>query len=86
MAARGGQPGNRNATKNKEWFDAIRKECVQKDALRKIAEIVVLKAMEGEQWAVAEVGNRFDGKPAQALEHSGSIGVLTHEEFLDSVE
>jgi len=66
--------GNRNAKKGKEWFDALRKECVQKDALRKVAAVVVEKAIAGEQWAIAEVANRFDGKPAQALEVSGTDG------------
>lgn len=63
--------GNNNARKGKEWFDALRKECVQKAALGKIAAIVVEKAMQGEQWAINEVANRFDGKPAQSVEVSG---------------
>ena len=66
--------GNSNAKKGKEWFDALRKECVQKDALRKIAAVVVEKATQGEQWAIQEVANRFDGKPAQAMEVSGANG------------
>lgn len=66
--------GNSNAKKGKEWFDALRKECVQKDALRKIASVVVEKAMQGETWAIQEVANRFDGKPAQAVEVSGADG------------
>lgn len=66
--------GNQNARKGKEWFDALRKECIQKDALRKVAEVVVTKAIAGEQWAIAEIGNRFDGKPAQAMELSGPDG------------
>jgi hypothetical protein len=86
MAARGAQPGNRNATKNKEWFDALRKQCVQRKTLDKVAAIVCEKAEAGEPWAVQEIANRFDGKPAQALEHSGSVGILTHEEFLASVD
>lgn len=66
--------GNSNAKKGKEWFDALRKECVQRDALRKIASVVVDKAIAGEQWAIQEVGNRLDGKPAQAVEVSGADG------------
>lgn len=66
--------GNRNARKGKDWFDALRKECVQKQALEKIAKVVVEKAIAGEQWAIAEIGNRFDGKPAQAVEVSGADG------------
>lgn len=66
--------GNRNAAKGKEWFDALRKECVQRGSLAKIAKVVVEKAEAGEQWAIAEVANRFDGKPAQALEIGGPDG------------
>ena len=63
--------GNSNAKKGKEWFDALRKECVQRDALAAIAKALVDKAMAGEAWAIQEIGNRFDGKPAQAVELSG---------------
>lgn len=63
--------GNSNAKKGKEWFDALRKACVQKQALEKIAEKVVELAMTGERWAVEEVANRFDGKPAQSVTVAG---------------
>lgn len=69
--AGGGQPGNANARKGKAWFDALRKECVQRKALDEIAKVVVDKALAGEQWAIAEIGNRFDGKPAQSVELTG---------------
>lgn len=69
--AGGGQAGNSNAKKGKEWFDALRKECVQKDALSKLAAVVVEKALAGERWAVEEIGNRFDGKPSQSVELAG---------------
>lgn len=71
----GGAPkGNTNGRKGKEWLDALRKECTQRDSLRKIAEKVVTLAEGGEQWAIQEVANRFDGKPAQAVEVSGPDG------------
>ena len=66
--------GNSNAKKGKEWFDALRKECVQRGALAKIAKVLVDKAEAGEAWAIQEVANRFDGKPAQAVELSGADG------------
>lgn len=66
--------GNKNAAKGKQWFDALRKEAVQRDTLRKMAEIVCTAAEKGELWAVQEVANRFDGKPAQAVEVSGPDG------------
>lgn len=36
--------------------------------LRKIAEILVTKAMEGDMVAIKEVADRTDGKPMQAIE------------------
>lgn len=66
--------GNRNAAKGKAWFDALRKEIVQRDALPQIARKVVDAALEGELWAIQEIGNRLDGKPAQALEVTGAEG------------
>jgi hypothetical protein len=41
--------------------------------------------MQGEQWAIQEVANRFDGKPAQAVEHSGAVAQLTHEQWLEQL-
>jgi len=66
--------GNRNGAKGKEWFDALRKECVQRGALAKIAKVVVDKAESGEQWAIQEIATRFDGKAAQAVELAGPDG------------
>lgn len=63
--------GNTNGRKGKAWFDALRKECVQRQALDKIAKVVVDAALNGEQWAITEIGNRMDGKPAQSLEVTG---------------
>jgi|SRR5215216_6776570 len=42
--------------------------------LREVAEVLVVKALAGESWAVLEVANRVDGKSLQAIEHSGDIG------------
>jgi hypothetical protein len=66
--------GNSNARKGKEWFDALRKACIQRDSLPKIAEALLTKAEAGEGWAIQEVANRFDGKPAQAVELTGEGG------------
>lgn len=85
MAGRGGQPGNRNSAKGRQWFDALRKECVQRGALEEIAKKVVDAALAGERWAVEEIGNRFDGKPAQAVELSGDV-TLSHEQFLEQLK
>lgn len=67
----GAPSGNSNAKKGREWFDALRKECVQRKALEGLAKLVVDKALEGERWAIEEIGNRMDGKPAQSVALSG---------------
>lgn len=42
--------------------------------LRTIAEKLVTAAEAGESWAIKEVADRIDGKPMQAVEHSGEDG------------
>lgn len=67
--------GNQNAAKGKEWADALRLALKTYEAtgvergraLRKIAETVVEKAINGDKDAWQEIGNRLDGKPAQAI-------------------
>lgn len=53
--------------------------------LRLIAEKLVEAAVSGEPWAIREVADRKDGKPMQAVEHSGSISTrpdkMTDEEL-----
>jgi len=66
--------GNQNARKAKEWFDALRKQAIQRGTLDKVAQMVCEKAEGGEPWAIQELANRFDGKPAQAVEVSGVDG------------
>lgn len=70
---RGGAPtGNKNGAKQQHATNAIRQACnriVEGDPggrkyLAKIAEELVIKAAEGEPWAVKEVIDRLDGKPA----------------------
>lgn len=69
--------GNQNAKKAKRWQDALVKALARFEtqdgtikagqALDKIAEAVVLKALTGDKDSIAEIGNRLDGKPAQAI-------------------
>jgi hypothetical protein len=72
----GAPEGNRNGAKGKLFYDQLRKALVQEDALRlrKIAEVLVTKAEEGEAWAVKEVMDRVDGKAVQSNEISGADG------------
>jgi len=73
----GAPVGNSNAAKGKRWQDALVKALARftsedgkiqaGQALDKIAENVVLKALIGDKDAITEIGNRLDGKPAQAV-------------------
>lgn len=47
------------------------------EALRRVAEVVVQKALAGDKDAVKEIGDRLDGKPAQAIvgEDNGPVVV-----------
>jgi hypothetical protein len=73
MAERGGQPGNTNATKNKVWIEALNRSIAQDDGkrLRAAAEKLLDLAVEGNVPALKELGDRLDGKPAQAVTLSG---------------
>lgn len=42
-------------------------------------------ALDGQPWAVAEIGNRLDGRPAQALTLSGDVRVTAVAEFLAAI-
>lgn len=72
----GGQIGNQNAKKGKLFYNELRKALVQQDQLnlRRIADKLVEKAIEGESWAVKEIMDRVDGKAVQATEISGADG------------
>lgn len=69
MAESGGQPGNKNATKNKVWIAALNRAVVQDDGkkLRAAAEKLLDLAVEGDVGALRELGDRLDGKVAQAI-------------------
>ena len=47
-----------------------------------MADKVAIAAMNCEQWAVKEVWDRLEGKPHQAIEHSGTI---EHESVSDTL-
>lgn len=78
MATEGGQPGNDNAARGKEFRAAIQRALAKRSsgagwrvALDKIATKLIELAEDGEQWAVQEVANRMDGKPAQTTVLTG---------------
>ncbi len=73
----GAPEGNRNAKKGKEWQLAIKRALAHhsKDSatagLEMIAKKLVIAADKGDQWAIKEIGERFDGKAAQSVTVSG---------------
>lgn len=80
MASIGGQPGNTNAAKGRRWQDAINRALERRSKAAGIEELdrladEFLAEVEAEGInGFKELGDRLDGKPAQALEHSGPNG------------
>lgn len=76
---RGGQPGNKNASKAKVWTAAIeralekRTRSEQKEALDELAEKLLVQCESGNLQALQELGNRLEGKPTQHVDHSGQV-------------
>ncbi len=79
---RGGQPGNKNATKGRIITDALRAAMLREakgadgkptKRLNLMAEKVAELAVKGEPWAVKEAWDRLEGKAPQAIEHSGQL-------------
>jgi len=74
--------GNKNATKNKPWINALNRAIAQRDAddLRKIADKLISLAMEGDLNAIKELGDRLDGKATQGIDADinivGNLAVL----------
>lgn len=69
--------GNKNAAKAKVWEQAIKRALARSSGkdidsgLDGLADKLVSAAANGEQWAIKEIGDRLDGKPAQAVALSG---------------
>ena len=73
-----GQSGNPLGRASEKLFtDAIRKAALTVDKATKrrklelIAEKLVEKAIEGDNWCIGHVGDRLDGKPKERQEHAG---------------
>jgi hypothetical protein len=73
--------GNDNAGDGKRWTAAIKRALARKAedvydrGLDQVADRVVQAAIDGQQWAVAEVANRIEGKPT---EHVVQEATITH--------
>ena len=73
-----GQSGNPLGRASEALFtNAIRKAALTVDKATKrrklelIAEKLVAKAIEGDNWCIGQVGDRLDGKPKERQEHAG---------------
>ena len=72
-----GQSGNPSGTIwNRPFWDALRRACAQEDGkrLRAAAEKLLDLASAGEPWAIQALADRTDGRPKQAMEHTGTDG------------
>lgn len=91
--------GNKNAANSKRWKAAIddalkgfedkRRRLKAGQALERIARTVVEAALDGDWWAVAEIGNRLDGKPAQTIDftdHTPNARELSDSQLLERLE
>lgn len=68
----GAPVGNQNGAKGKNWRDAIRRALAHKygsydKGLERLASALVAAAEDGDLTALKEIGDREDGKPAQAV-------------------
>ena len=72
--------GNKNATKNKPFLDAMIRALAQNpQKIGKIVDKILDQAEAGEAWAVKEVADRLDGKAVQAntLEDAEGNNIVT---------
>lgn len=73
MATSGAQPGNQNAARGKRVREAILRALARKagtvdGGLDKAADKLIEFAIDkGEDWALTEMFNRIDGKPATII-------------------
>ncbi len=81
----GAPEGNTNAQKYKIWADAIKRAISRRaegnlnHGLDTLADKFVVSCLAGEQWALKELGDRLDGKPAQAHVGGGAEDApITH--------
>lgn len=73
MAERGGQAGNQNAVRAKRWRESILRALSRKSGTIETGldaaatKLVNLAIDDGDKWALEEIGNRIDGRPAQSI-------------------
>lgn len=63
--------GNQNASKAYRWKNTIQKRLEELQAIEKVADALITKALEGDMSAIKELGDRIDGKPKQQVDIGG---------------
>lgn len=88
----GAPVGNQNARKAKRWEAAITRALAKvaegagvEAGLDKLAEQLVSAAGKGDQWALLEIGNRLDGKPAQVVVGDSGDDPIQHSHTVEWV-
>lgn len=84
-----GQSGNPAGNpKIKRFLAAVDRAILQDDGkrLRQAAETLLDKAAEGEQWAIAMLADRLDGKPAQVIQGDEDAPLVVREIAIKLVE
>lgn len=69
--------GNNNAAKGKIWTDAIKRALARRSdtvegGLNDLADTFIEAVANGDAWAMRELGDRLEGKPAQTNILKGS--------------
>jgi len=75
----GAKVGNANRSNGTKFALALRKVLAEQsgtasDGLKLVAKQLVEAAINGEPWAIKEIADRFDGRPAQAVALTGADG------------
>lgn len=80
MAERGAPVGNTNAKRGMDCRQAMKRALSRKsdktyrEGLDLVMDEYVSAACDGESWAIRDMIDRLDGKPAQSHEHTGPDG------------
>lgn len=95
MSTTGGQLGNQNGKKGTVWSDAIRKEVMAKidvtsekglvtrvKQIRVLARKLIKCGLNGDLPALREIGDRLEGKPAQAIEIDTTVKISLVERVI----
>lgn len=84
--------GNQNATRAKKWREAIMRALARKSGsvdagLDAAADKLAVMAIDGgDKWALEEIGNRLDGKPAQVIAGDDDAAPIKMEGILKLVK